>query len=70
VLYPCTVCSCESGDGTIQCSGCGEWTHADCLHVAEDYLQQFSEIDFYCPVCATSSGQFSWGKSMRRYVRV
>jgi len=69
VQYPCTVCSRESGDGTIQCSGCGEWTHAACLHVDEVYLQQFTEIDFYCPTCSTDKGDFVWDKlSIRRYV--
>jgi len=66
VQYPCTVCSLESGDGTIQCSGCGEWTHAKCLHVDEVYLQQFIDIDFYCPVCATDKSEFVWDKSIRR----
>jgi len=70
VQYPCTVCSRESGDGTIQCSGCGDWTHADCLHVDEEYLQRFSEVDFYCPCCATEKGEFRWDMSIKRYILI
>lgn len=68
VKFPCTVCSYESGDGTIQCSGCGEWTHGTCLGKDEEYLQQFVQCDFYCPICATEKGDFVWLKCIKRYV--
>jgi len=66
VRFPCTVCSKEAGDGTIQCSTCGDWTHAKCLNVDEAHLQVFIPLDFYCPRCATNNGEFNWEACLKR----
>jgi len=67
VQYPCTVCRQECGEGTIQCSGCGEWTHAACMQVDENFLISFRDLDFYCPECSMDRGSFKWDASLKRY---
>lgn len=66
VVYPCTVCSKECGDGTIECSNCNLWTHASCVGRGEALLESFSKYSYYCPRCALDKGSFDWGRCLKR----
>ncbi len=48
--FICPTCGLEAGDGTIECSTCGQWLHFSCAGV-QDAKQFPEEVPYNCPTC-------------------
>ncbi|CAG8455479.1 10101_t:CDS:2 [Paraglomus occultum] len=59
-------CICRSGFDNrfmIQCDGCNEWYHGDCVKISEDISQLIDK--YYCPGCTAKGNTSSWKQKCR-----
>ena len=58
MVYLCEICKLVCNDFCVECSGCNEWIHFDCLKLNEQEIDLINSSSnknpFYCPKCILS----------------
>lgn len=66
--YPCSICSLECLQDTIQCSKCKNWVHSKCANLTAKELQTWSatHLSFLCKCCAFSGYNYDASAALSR----
>lgn len=48
--FHCQLCSKRDSDQMVQCDGCKQWFHYECVEVTEDVVN----VTWFCPICNTA----------------
>ena len=69
---PCAICKEQVFDGAIECDGCKEWVHYQCVPISEleSIPWQAEGMCFYCKNCVTDSkGNYDFKAALSRLVQ-